>query len=131
MTDPVKDPVTTPVMNPGGDPLTGPAGHGGTEPAPSLPVAAWRGFQRLKQVGFPARFPLAQFPNEPLIAALVAGQVAKYVHGTSHGAALAVAQLGMAVWAYEELTQGVNWVRRLLGLTFTVLTVINLANRLS
>jgi hypothetical protein len=33
----------------------------------------------------------------------------------------------MDVWAYLELSQGVNAVRRLLGLAYTISTVIHLA----
>jgi hypothetical protein len=67
-----------------------------------------------------------QFPNEPLIVALIAGLVAKDLHGLSHSYAMAIERLGIAVWAYEELTDGVNWFRRLLGLVVLIVTVMSL-----
>jgi hypothetical protein len=98
---------------------------------PSFPVAAWRGFKRLTQLGLPRRFPIVQFPNEPLIAAIVAGPAARYLHGLGHAYAMAIADLGIAIWAYGELTQGVNWFRRLLGLVFTIITVMTVAKALA
>jgi hypothetical protein len=34
----------------------------------------------------------------------------------------------MTIWAYEELTDGVNWFRRLLGLTYVIILVIRVAH---
>jgi hypothetical protein len=37
----------------------------------------------------------------------------------------------MAIWAYEELADGVNWFRHLLGLAYIVSTVVHLARALA
>ena len=97
---------------------------------PSFPVAAWGRFKRLTDLGFPRSFPIVQFPNEPLIVGLVAGLAAKYLHGPRHPYAMALGQLGIAIWAYGELAQGVNWFRRLLGLAFVIITVMTVAKAL-
>lgn len=63
----------------------------------------------------PRRYPIFQFPNPPLITAMLAGAAARTTHGpTARGAAVvsAVAQL---VWAYREITEGANGFRRMLG----------------
>jgi hypothetical protein len=74
--------------------------------------AAWRRGQR----GWPARYPLVQAPNAPLIVALVAWIVARVAaDGTMHDAARAVFTAGLVVWAVLELAQGANVVRRVLG----------------
>ena len=54
--------------------------------------------RRVRQFGWPRSFPLVQFPNGPLV-----------------------------ICAYEELTDGVNWFRHLLGLVYVVSTATHLA----
>lgn len=98
--------------------------------APPL-LAVWRQFKRLTRLGFPRQFPIIQFPNEPLLVALIAAVAARFLHGLAHSSALAVEQLGIAIWGYGELTDGVNWFRRLLGAVFLVLTVISVAKALN
>jgi len=71
----------------------------------------WRRGQR----GWPASFPLAQFPNAPLLVALGGWVVAAVAHGSVHAYARAVFYAGLAAWAWEELAGGANWVRRALG----------------
>lgn len=101
------------------------------EPLPETPtsrwVAAWRAYRRFLSLGFPKRFPVVQVPNEPLIVALGAGQLAKHLQGAAHADLLSVAYLATAVWAYAEITQGANWFRRLLGTGVMVLTVLSVA----
>lgn len=87
-------------------------------------------FKRLTQLGFPRRFPIVQFPNLPLIVGIGGGLVAGSVHGSAHDYVSSAAFLGMMVWACGELVDGVNWFRRLLGLTFVIVTVVNLAHAL-
>lgn len=96
----------------------------------TVPVAAWRGRQRLTQVSFPRSYPIVQFPNLPLIIAFTSGLAAHYSHGQEHSDARAVSYLSMGVWAYLELFQGVNAFRRLLGLAYTSSTAIHLAGAL-
>jgi hypothetical protein len=76
---------------------------------------------------WPRGFPIIQFPNVPLIAAFVSGQVAAMIHGAGHREAAAVSYLALTIWAYEELVHGVNWFRHLLGLVYLVSTVLHLA----
>lgn len=87
----------------------------------------WRLFKRLTRIGFPQRFPIIQFPNAPLIIAFIAGMVAADTHGLDHAYAQSVSYLAFAVWAYLELVSGVNWFRRLLGLGYTISTIVHLA----
>jgi hypothetical protein len=71
---------------------------------------------RRGQAGWP-RFPVVQLPNPPLVLALTARAVSGA--GDADGPAAAAAQslffLGVALWAWQELADGANWFRRLLG----------------
>ena len=89
-----------------------------------------RKLKALTQLGWPRSFPIVQFPNLPLIVAFLAGQFAHRLHGAGHADGAAVSYLAMAIWAYLELTAGVNWFRRLLGLAYVVSTVVHLARAL-
>jgi hypothetical protein len=64
---------------------------------------------------WPSRFPLIQFPNAPLLAAFAAWLLARATDGSIHAYARAAFYAGLTAWAWEELTDGVNWFRRLLG----------------
>lgn len=107
----------------------GPGSRGSSRPA-SRPLVLWRKFKRPTQLGFPRRFVLVQFPNAPLIVAFIAGEVGKHAHGSGHAYASSVAHLALAIWAYLELADGVNWFRRLLGLAYAVSTTVHLAQAL-
>jgi len=65
--------------------------------------------------GWPASFPVAQWPNPPLLVALGGLLLAALTAGSVHAYARAVFYAGLAAWAYGELASGVNWVRRALG----------------
>jgi hypothetical protein len=80
---------------------------------------AWRRAQR----GWPARFPLVQFPNPPLIAALGGWLVAALTSGPVHAYARAVFYAGLVAWAWAEVLSGVNVVRRVLGIAGLVYVV--------
>jgi hypothetical protein len=88
------------------------------------------GYRRIRAWDWPRSFPLAQFPNNPLIAAFVGGQLASILHGAGRADARAVSYLALAIWAYEELAHGVNWFRRLLGLAYIISTAAHLATAL-
>jgi hypothetical protein len=90
----------------------------------------WAAFRRLTQRSFPRRFPIAQFPNLPLVIALVAGEAGNLVSGSAHTYAASVSYLALMIWAYEELVHGVNWFRHLLGLAFTVFLIVRVAHAL-
>jgi hypothetical protein len=40
---------------------------------------------------------------------------------------MAISYLAMTIWAYAELTDGVNWFRRLLGLGYVISTAVHQA----
>lgn len=87
-------------------------------------------YKRLTRLSFPRSFPIVQFPNLPLAAALIAGVAGDLTHGTGHDYATSVSYLALMVWAYGELAHGVNWFRRLLGLSFVVVVVVRVAHAL-
>jgi hypothetical protein len=80
----------------------------------------WRRGQR----GWPAGFPLVQFPNAPLLVALGGWLVAELTDGSVHAYARATFYVGLAAWAWGELSDGVNWVRRALGAGGLVYAVV-------
>jgi hypothetical protein len=82
------------------------------------------------QAGWPQRFPIAQFPNPPLLLAFAGWGLADKSGGTAHDVGRAVFALGLAVWAWEETASGVNWFRRLLGVGALIWIVIRLAGEL-
>ena len=86
--------------------------------------------RRVRQLSWPRGFPLVQFPNDPLILAFLAGMLAGRLHGSGHDYAQAVSYLAMVVWAYEELANGVNWFRHLLGLVYVISTAVHLGHAL-
>ncbi|HEX3517595.1 MAG TPA: hypothetical protein VHT29_01020 [Solirubrobacteraceae bacterium] len=83
--------------------------------------------RRVREFGWPRDFPLVQFPNVPLIAAFVGGQAAAVFHGAGHVAGAVVSYAALTIWAYEELVDGVNWFRHLLGLVYMISTVAHIA----
>ncbi len=85
---------------------------------------------RRGQVGWPRHFPIAQFPNPPLLLAFAGWGLAAEAGGTAHEVGRAVFTLGLAVWAWEEAVDGVNWFRHLLGTGALVLIVAGLAGEL-
>jgi hypothetical protein len=80
----------------------------------------WRRGQR----GWPASFPLTQFPNAPLLIAVAGWLVAALTDGSVHAYARATFYVGLAAWAWAELAGGVNWVRRALGTAGLVYVVL-------
>ena len=71
-----------------------------------------------------------QFPNLPLIVALLAGEAGQLLDGSAHSYAASVSCLAMTIWAFEKLVYGVNWFRRLLGLAFVILLIVRVARAL-
>jgi hypothetical protein len=86
--------------------------------------------KRLTGVSFPRRFPIAQFPNLPLIVAVPAGEAGKLLEGSAHSYVASVSYLAMTIWAYEEFVHGVNWFRRLLGLAYVILLIVRVSHAL-
>jgi hypothetical protein len=77
--------------------------------------------------GWPASFPIAQFPNAPLLVALGASLAGRFLDDRAHDYATAVFYVALGIWAYGEITDGANWVRRLLGLAGLAYVVVELA----
>ncbi len=67
------------------------------------------------QVGWPRSFPIAQFPNPPLLVAFAGWALAAVTGGTAHDVGRTIFVAGLVVWAVGEVAAGVNWFRRLLG----------------
>ncbi len=85
---------------------------------------------RRGQEGWPRGFPVAQFPNPPLLLAFAGWELAAVSDGTAHEIGRVAFTLGLLIWAYGETTRGVNWFRRLLGTGVLVWTLANLAGEL-
>jgi len=83
------------------------------------------------QRGWPARFPLAQLPNPPLLAAFAGWGVAELTDGEVHDYARAAFYAGLAAWAWLELDDGANWFRRALGAGGLVYVVAEVGGALS
>lgn len=82
------------------------------------------------QAGWPRRFPIAQFPNPPLLLAFAGWGIAAESSGTAHETGRAVFTAGLAVWAWQEAASGVNWFRRLLGVGAFIWVLAGLASEL-
>ena len=63
----------------------------------------------------PPSYPVAQFPNAPLIVAFGGLAVAAVTDDTAQDYAMAVHYAGLTAWAWLELTDGDNAFRRVLG----------------
>lgn len=82
--------------------------------------AVWRRAQR----GWPARYPLVQFPNAPLLVAIGASLASRPASGDAAELLQAVSRIGIAIWAYEELVRGDNAFRRVLGVAGLVYVAV-------
>ena len=82
------------------------------------------------QHGWPARFPLVQFPNAPLLVALGGLLVAALTDDSAHDYARGAFYAGLAGWAWMELLSGVNWARRVIGAGGIVYVVVRIAQAL-
>jgi hypothetical protein len=85
---------------------------------------------RRGQHGWPADFPLVQFPNAPLIVAAGGTAVAALATGSLEDYGRATFFVGLAAWAWLELTEGVNWFRRVLGAGGLVFVVARVGDAL-
>lgn len=63
----------------------------------------------------PQRFPVFQFPNPPLIVAMLAAVAGRAAEGRLSQRARVVSRLALLVWSAEEIASGANWFRRALG----------------
>ena len=85
---------------------------------------------RRGQEGWPRSFPIAQFPNTPLLMAFAGWGLAAVTHEPAHGVGRAVFTLGLGVWAWEEATGGVNWFQHVVGAGALVWLAARLAGEL-
>ncbi len=63
---------------------------------------------------------IVQFPNKALTIALLAAVVNIFAKGELHNIVAVIYYLALIVWAYQEITSGVNWFRRGLGIVVLV-----------
>ena len=80
--------------------------------------------------GWPRSFPVVQIPNAPLVIALIGSVVSSLTHGSVHAYARAVFFAFLAAWAWLEVTDGANWVRRAIGVAGLAYAVIRVADLL-
>jgi hypothetical protein len=77
-------------------------------------------------------YTVAQFPNAPLIFGLI-GMLASWIlasDSTAWALARAAFYVGIAVWAWLELSDGVNGFRRVLGAAGLLYVLVSLAGDL-
>lgn len=86
-------------------------------------------WQRLRGWSWPARYPIAQFPNPPLLIGLLALALRYVASGASADVLAAIGYLFIGIWAYLELTAGVNLFRRVLGAGGLAYIIIVIAQR--
>ena len=84
----------------------------------------------IRRSEWPRSYPLVQFPNAPLAVALAAGIAARFVDGRAHGFASAISSACLAIFAYLELTAGVNAFRRVLGAVVLASVILRLGDQL-
>ena len=82
------------------------------------------------QAGWPRSYPIAQFPNVPLLIALGGSALAALSSGSAHDAGRAISTLFLGAWAWGEAAEGVNSLRRLLGVGVLLWLVVRLAGEL-
>lgn len=76
-------------------------------------------------------YTVGQSPNPPLWTALAALIVSTLASGAVHDLARAIFYLALTVWAYEEVTDGVNGFRRALGVVALLLIAAAIARAIS
>lgn len=91
-------------------------------------IATWK---RLRGWSWPRDYPIAQFPNPPLIIGLVALGLRYLASGTWADVLGAIGYVFIGVWAYLELTAGVNLFRRVLGLAGLAYIVVAITRGLA
>jgi hypothetical protein len=85
---------------------------------------------RRGQVGWPRSYPVAQFPNLPLLLAFLGWGLAAVADDTAHDVGRAIFTVGLGIWAWLEAVGGVSWFRRLLGAEVLIWVVAGLAGEL-
>ena len=70
---------------------------------------------RRAQHGWPPQYPVVQAPNAPLFVAFAGLLIAALTDGSAHAYARGVFYAALAVWGWQEMTEGANAVRRAMG----------------
>jgi hypothetical protein len=74
---------------------------------------------------------IVQPPNAPLIIFLLAAVISTVVkEGVVHNVAYIIFVLAATVWSYLEISDGANWVRRLMGLVVLLIVASSLYREL-
>jgi hypothetical protein len=82
------------------------------------------------QHGWPASYPIVQFPNPPLLVAAAGAAAGALGTGAVSDYGRATFYAGLAAWAWLELTDGANSFRRALGAGGLALVVVRVADAL-
>ena len=72
---------------------------------------------------------IIQFPNVPLIVAFVSSGLSMITVGVLGATSTAVYYIAIIIWAYEEVSHGVNWFRVGLGSFVAVYILYSLVTR--
>jgi hypothetical protein len=67
-----------------------------------------------------------QKPNKHLWAMIIAWPISFITYGIVHAIAYSLFVTIGIIWAYEEITQGVNWFRKLLGWSVLIIFIANI-----
>ena len=81
------------------------------------------------RASWPPDYPLFQFPNPPLLVAAGGFVVSAFTGGAVESVARGTFLAGLSAWAWLELTEGVNVVRRIYGAVGLVLVVAEISRR--
>ena len=69
---------------------------------------------------------IIQRPNTSLTILLLAGVVGRFATGMLYTLSEAIFIMAGTVWSYGEVTKGVNWFRKLMGLVVLVFIFLRL-----
>jgi hypothetical protein len=73
---------------------------------------------------------IAQWPNLPLSVAIVGFLLSKYPDVTIHKIGSTTYIIAIIIWAYLEITSGVNLFRKILGVVVLLFTAFSLFKQL-
>ena len=71
-----------------------------------------------------------QSPNKPALIVLVAAVAHLFLTGQSYGWVVAIFYLFAGIWAYLEITSGVNNFRKIIGAIVMILVITSLGSQL-
>lgn len=69
---------------------------------------------------------VVQFPNFPIIAWFVCMVIANILHaGTARSGFSILSLIFLAIWSYEEITQGESRLRQLFGIAIAIVIIVD------